>query len=73
MNELITYIEQWKVGDKFLMYYVIHSLILAIPNDMERLFAIHYVELEVELDQRTVLAGILTQLREGTLNATKTN
>lgn len=74
MNELITYIEQWKVGDKFLMYSVIHSLILAIPNDMERLFAIHYVELEVKLiTQRSVLAIMLSKLKEDILDATKVN
>ena len=73
MKELITHIEQCKAGDKFLRYSVIHSLLRAIPNDMERLFAIRYVELEIKLDQRTVLAGILTKLREDTLNATKTN
>jgi len=74
MNELTTYIEQWKAGEKFLMYSVIQSLLIAIPNDMERLFAIHYVELELEVTQRqTLIAIMLSKLREDTLNVTKTN
>jgi hypothetical protein len=56
------------------MYSFIHFLILAIPNDMERLFAIHYVELEVKLiTQRSVLAIMLSKLKEDILDATKVN
>lgn len=73
MNKLITYIEQWKAGEIFLIYLDIYSILLAIPNDMERLFAIRYVELEVELTQRSVLAIMLSKLREDTLDATKAN
>lgn len=42
---------------------------------MERLFAIHYVEIELKtkLKYRPILASILDKLREGILNATKTN
>lgn len=75
MNDLVEYLERLKEENRALSYTYITHLVLAIPNNMERLFAISYVELELktQLKYRPGLSEILSDLRQGVLNDTKTN